>query len=83
MVKEIKILGTGCPNCIRLENNVKLALEKSGIDAKITKVTDIAKIMEYGIMSTPGLVFDDEVVSFGRVIEPDDIIKLLEEKNDN
>ena len=83
MVKEIKILGTGCPNCIRLEDNVKMALEKSGINTKITKVTDIAKIMEYGIMSTPGLVFDDEVVSFGRVIEPDDIIKLLEEKNDN
>ncbi len=77
MVKEIKVLGSGCPNCIRLENNVKLALEKSGIDVKITKITDITKIMEYGVMSTPALVFDENVVSYGKVNDVNEIVDLL------
>ncbi len=77
MIKEIKILGTGCPTCIKLENNVKLALEKSGINAKIIKITDISKIIEYGIMSTPALVFDEEIISSGKLNEVDEIIELL------
>jgi small redox-active disulfide protein 2 len=77
MVKEIKVLGTGCPNCIKLENNVKSALEKSENNAKITKVTDIAKIMEYGVMSTPALVFDEKVVSYGKINDIDEIVKML------
>lgn len=77
MVKEIKVLGSGCPSCIRLEDNVKKALEKSGNEVKITKVTEISKIIGYGVMSTPGLVFDEEVVSFGKVNTVDDIIELL------
>ncbi len=78
MVKEIKVLGSGCPSCIRLENNVKLALEKSGSKVKITKVTDIAKIMEYGVMSTPALVFDEEVISYGKVNDVNEIVELLD-----
>ena len=74
---EIKVLGGGCTNCIKLENNVKLALEESGIKANVSKVTDIAEIMEYGVMSTPALVFDEEVVSFGRVNDVNEIIDLL------
>lgn len=74
---EIKVLGSGCPSCIRLEENVKLALEKSGVKADITKVTDIAKIMEYGVMSTPALVIDEEVVSYGKVNEVNEIVELL------
>ncbi len=77
MVKEIKVLGSGCPSCIKLENNVKLALEKSGKEIKITKITDIVKIVEYGVMSTPALVFDEEVVSYGKVNDVGEIVELL------
>lgn len=76
---EIKVLGTGCPSCIRLENNVKIALEKSGIKANILKVTDIVKIMEYGVISTPALVINEEVVSFGRVNDVNEIVELLKD----
>lgn len=80
---EIKVLGSGCLSCKRLENNVKLALEKSGINAKIIKVTNIAKITEYGVMSTPALVIDEEVVSYGKVNEVNEIVELLKENNYN
>lgn len=80
MVTEIKILGTGCPSCIRLENNVKLALDKSEIKANVSKITDIAKIMEYGVMSTPALVINEEIVSYGRVNDVNEIIDLIKNK---
>lgn len=77
MVKEIKVLGTGCPSCINLENNVKEALEKSDLNIKFAKITDIGKIMEYGVMSTPALVFDEKVVSFGKILNVNEVIELL------
>lgn len=75
---EIKILGSGCPNCRRLEKHAKIAVQELGIDATFEKVTDYQDIMSYGIMSTPGLVVDGEVVSSGRVLQPKDIIPLLQ-----
>ncbi len=74
---KIKILGSGCPNCIRLEENTKKALEEEKIKAKIEKITDIKKIMSYGVMSTPALVIDEKVVSYGKVLYPEEIKKLL------
>ncbi len=74
----VKILGPGCKNCTTLENNTKEALDKMGVDASVEKVTDIAQIAGYGIMSTPGLVVKGKVVSFGKVLKPNDIIKILE-----
>ena len=74
----IKILGSGCKNCVTLYENTKAALSQSGMVADITKVTDFSEIMSYGIMSTPGLVVDEKVVSFGRVLKPADIVKILE-----
>ena len=74
---KIKILGSGCPNCKVLEANAKKAVKELKIKASIEKVTDIAKIMEYGVMSTPALVVDEKVVSYGRVLSPDEIKKLL------
>ena len=73
----IKILGTGCAKCKALEENVKKAVAKSGTFVQIEKVEDIEKIMEYGVMSTPGLVIDEKVVSVGKVLSPDEIQKLL------
>lgn len=64
---EIKILGPGCPNCKTLEKTVRNALAGLGIAADVEKVTDIRKIMEFKILSTPGLVIDGKVVSSGRI----------------
>lgn len=76
-MKTIKILGTGCSNCVRLWDNVKIALEKSWINANVEKITDIADIMAYWVMGTPALVIDDKVVSSWRINEVDEIIELL------
>ena len=74
---KIKILGSGCPNCKVLEANAKKAVAEMKIKADIEKVTDITKIMEYGVMSTPALVVDEKVVSYGRVLSSEEIKKLL------
>lgn len=64
---QIKVLGSGCANCKRLEQEVKEALSGSAIEYEIIKVTDYADIMVYGILSTPGLVINETVVSAGRI----------------
>jgi small redox-active disulfide protein 2 len=75
---EIKILGTGCPKCNSLEAAVKKAVAEMGLkDAVIEHVDDIAKIIEYGVMSTPALVVDGEVKLSGRVPSVADIKKIL------
>ncbi|MDN4479321.1 thioredoxin family protein [Demequina muriae] len=63
----IKILGPGCRNCITLEKVTREAVAELGLAADIEKVTDYAAIAGYGVMTTPGLVIDDEVVIAGRV----------------
>jgi len=74
---KIKVLGPGCKNCENLADNTKAALKELGLEAEIEKVTDFAEIAGYGILSTPGLVVDDKVVSSGKVIKPKEIVKLL------
>jgi small redox-active disulfide protein 2 len=74
----IKVLGSGCANCVRLEANVKEALAASGIlDATVEKVTDYADIAAYGIMSTPGLVIDERVLVSGRVPDASEVAQLI------
>lgn len=73
----IKILGSGCPNCKRLEQNTKIALEELQLTATIDKVTSYEDIASYGIMSTPGLVVDGVVKSAGKVLTPKQIKSLL------
>jgi small redox-active disulfide protein 2 len=73
----IKILGSGCKNCTNLKENTETALKELGMEAEIVKVTDFKDITAYGIMSTPGLVIDEKVVSYGKVLKPKDIAKLL------
>ncbi len=74
----IKILGSGCNNCVRLEANARKAAEELGIEAEFVKVKDMADIAAYGIMRTPGLVVDEKVVSFGKVLNPEDIKPLIQ-----
>ena len=75
---KIKILGSGCKNCVTLAENTKAALAELGTDAEIEKVTDFAEIAKYGVMSTPGLVIDEKVVSYGKGLKPQDIAKIIE-----
>jgi small redox-active disulfide protein 2 len=63
----IKVLGSGCANCKRLEASARKVVEALAIEAKVEKVTDYAEIMKYSIMSTPGLVINEKVVSSGRI----------------
>ena len=74
---EIKILGTGCPNCLKLEKLVRNVVEEHSVDADIILVKDIVKIMGYNVMFTPALVIDEKVVVKGRVPKKSEIVELL------
>lgn len=74
---KIEILGTGCSKCKTLEAVVKEAVAKSGKFAQIEKVEDVMKIMEYQVISTPGLVIDGKVVSSGKVLSVDEVLALI------
>ena len=73
----IKVLGPGCANCVTLERVTRRAVTDLGIDATIEKVTDYATIAGYGVMTTPALVVDDQVVVSGRVPTPTALRELL------
>lgn len=66
-MKTVKILGSGCANCKKLEAVAREAASAAGIEAEFVKVTDLKDIMAYDILSTPGLVIDDRLVSSGRI----------------
>lgn len=73
----IKVLGTGCANCKKLEANAKEAVAKLGIDATVEKVESIQDIMAYGVMKTPAIVVDEQVKIMGKVASVDEIIKVI------
>ena len=73
----IKILGSGCKKCLTLAENARSAAAAAGKQAEIVKVTDFAEIAAYGVMSTPGLVIDERVVSSGKVLSAEEIGKLI------
>lgn len=75
-ILNIKILGTGCPNCITLEKHTLQAIAELELEAIVDKITDIESIMGYGVMSTPALVVNEEVLSAGRV-SPVEEIKIM------
>lgn len=79
----IKVLGSGCPTCQKLEENTIRAVEELKLaDVIIEHVTDINDIVEYGIMTTPGLVIDEEVKSSGRIPEVDEIKSWLQQQHE-
>lgn len=73
----IKILGSGCPNCKKLEAITRKVVETLGVEANIEKVTDFSKIMEYDILATPGLVINEKVMSSGRIPGEDEITTFI------
>ena len=73
----IKVLGGGCRKCENLLEAVKEAVAEKGIEAQIEYITDMPRIMEYGIMSTPALMVDNKVVSMGRALKAKDVLKYL------
>jgi small redox-active disulfide protein 2 len=74
---EIKILGSGCANCSKLEEETKKAIKTLAIDAEVEKVTDFNKILDYDIISTPGLVINGKVVSSGKIPSQGEITSFL------
>lgn len=76
----IKVLGTGCAKCDALEKNVSEALSEIGSQAKVVKVTDFMEIAKYGVMRTPALVIDEQVVSVGQTLSTEEVVTLLKEK---
>ena len=77
MVKDIKILGAGCDKCNRLYELTVEAVHATGIDADVTKVSDISKIIAFGVMTTPAMVINGHTVVTGRVPSLDEIKKLI------
>lgn len=73
----IKVLGSGCRSCHTLLENTQKAVNELGSPMKVEYVTDMQKIMEYGVMSFPALVVNEKVESVGKVLKSEDIIKLL------
>ena len=77
---KIEILGTGCPKCKKLNELVEKVINKLGVSAEIIKITDINKIIDYGVMVTPALVIDGEVMVAGKIPSMEEIIKWIKEK---
>jgi small redox-active disulfide protein 2 len=72
-MKNIKVLGSGCKNCETTAKLIAIAAEQAGVEIELEKVTDMAEIMGFGVMSTPGVVIDGEVVHAGGLPGPDQI----------
>jgi small redox-active disulfide protein 2 len=73
----IKVLGSGCSKCKKLEENVRKALKELGSAATVEKVADLQTIMSYGVMMTPALVIEEKVVSSGKILSTGDIKVLI------
>lgn len=75
---DIKVLGSGCAKCHALEASVKEALTELGMDTSIEHVTDFSQIAAYGVMTTPALVVDGKVISYGKVLKKDEAKALIQ-----
>ena len=76
-MKKVQILGTGCAKCQKLTENAAQAARTLGVTVELEKVTDMAEIMKFGVLSTPGLVIDGKLIASGKLLAPDEIIPHL------
>jgi small redox-active disulfide protein 2 len=76
-MKKIQILGTGCPKCKKLAENAEAAAKQLGVEYEIEKVTDINKIMKFGVMITPALAVDGKVKIAGKVASVEQLKEIL------
>lgn len=74
---KIQILGTGCPKCTQLANNAETAATELGLDFQLEKITDINKIITFGVMMTPALAIDGEVKIVGNVPDVEEVKRIL------
>jgi small redox-active disulfide protein 2 len=77
-IMEIKILGSGCSNCKKLEENARQAVKDLSLDIDVNKVEDIKQVMKYGVMRLPALVINEKVKSYGKVNTVDEIKKFIQ-----
>jgi len=77
---KIEILGIGCPKCKQLTENTEAAVKELGLDAEVTKITDIIKITEYGVMMTPGIRINGKIKCSGRIPKLEEIKKWINEE---
>lgn len=73
----IKVLGSGCKNCHTLLENTEAAIQSTGVQATVEYITDMQEIMQYGVMSMPALVINDQIVSMGKVLNQKEVEKLI------
>ena len=78
-MKSFKVLGSGCTNCVNTAKFIEERAQELGVEVQVEKVTDLKTIMNYGVMSTPGVVMDEEVVHAGGVPNTDAITAWLQE----
>ncbi|MGD2083195.1 MAG: thioredoxin family protein [Chromatiales bacterium] len=78
-MKHIKVLGSGCKSCETTANLIRIAADRAGVEVELEKVTDLAEIMSYGVMSTPGVVVDGRLVHAGGLPGPDDVQRWVED----
>jgi small redox-active disulfide protein 2 len=79
---DIKVLGPGCPKCEMVEKRVKIALAGLAVAADVEKVTDIQRVMSFGILATPGLIINGRIVSQGKIPRVEDIEAWIREAAD-
>ena len=77
-MKSVKVLGTGCPKCNQLAESVQRVARESGVDIEFEKVSDMNRILDYGVMMTPALVVDGAVKASGKVPKDDELRKLIQ-----
>ncbi|MCX7843724.1 MAG: thioredoxin family protein [Clostridia bacterium] len=75
---KIKVLGACCKKSFETFENTKLAVKEMGLDAEVENIGDIVEIARYGVMATPALVIDEKVVSYGKLLKPEDVKKIIE-----
>ena len=77
----VKVLGAGCKSCHEQYENIREAVKALGLDIEVEYITDMEKVMEYGVMSMPAIVVNDKVVSMGKVLKTADVEQLLQKAN--